>query len=278
LGVKTRIMEFTDRVLRTQTPDISEELEKHLRHEGIEILPNCRVSRFEKVGGNIHIHCKMPNGTTDTLVEKGRIVVATGTKPNTSNMGLENTGLTLTKSGHIQVNERMETNLLHIYAAGDATNTPAYVYTAAFEAKTAVENAFSGSKTAVDYASLPWVVFTDPQVAGAGMDEAQAAAKGIPFETSVVPLSEVPRSIVAHDTRGFVKLIRNPETDLLLGARIVAPEGGELATQLSLVIKYRIPVGDLAGSFFPYLTLSESVKLAAIGFRKDVATLSCCAV
>jgi mercuric reductase len=278
LGIKTRIIEFTDRVLRTQTPDISEELEKHLRHEGIEILPNFRIVKFEKTGEGVAIHCKKPDGTAETLVENGRIVVATGTKPNTSEMGLEKTGLALTKSGHIQVNERMETNVPHLFAAGDVTNTPAFVYTAAFEAKTAIENAFTSLKTAVDYASLPWVVFTDPQVAGAGLDEAQAAAKGIPHETSVVPLSEVPRSIVANDTRGFVKLIRNPETDLLLGARIVAPEGGELAAQLSLAIKYRIPVSDLASSFFPYLTLSEVVKLAAIGFRKDVRTLSCCAV
>jgi len=278
LGVKVRIIEFTDRVLRTQTPDISAELEKHMRGEDIEILPNFRAVKFEKEGSDTLIHCKCPDGSFTQIIEKGRVVVASGTIPNTSKLGLQNIGLVLTKSGHIEVNERMETSLPHIYAAGDVANTPAFVYTAAYEAKTAVENAFSGSTATVDYAALPWVIFTDPQVAGAGIDEKEAEAKDIPYEVSIVPLSEVPRSIAANDTRGFIKLIRNPETDFLLGARVVAPEGGELVMQLSLAIKYRIPVRNLATSFHPYLTLSEAVKLAAIGFGKDVKTLSCCAV
>lgn len=277
LGVKTRIIEFTDRVLRTQTPDISEELQKHLGNEGIEFLANFRAVKFEKLGSDTTIHCKCPDGTFTKLTEPGKVVVASGTKPNTQKLGFQNIGLQLTKSGHIQVNEMMETNLNNIYAVGDVTNTPAFVYTAALEGKIAVENAFTGSEIKADYSSLPWVVFTDPQVAGAGLDEAQATEKNIPFEVSKIFLSDVPRSIAANDTRGFIKLIRNPETDKLLGARIVAPEGGELIQQLSMAIKYGITVKELAESFYPYLTLGEGIKLAAITFGKDVAKLSCCA-
>jgi len=277
LGVKIRIIEFTDRVLRTQTPDISEELQKHLGNEGIEFLPNFRAVKFEKLGSDTIIHCKCPDGSFTKLTEPGKVVVASGTKPNTQKIGLQNIGLQLTKSGHIQVNEMMETNLNNIYAVGDVTNTPAFVYTAAFEGKIAVENAFTGSEQKANYSSLPWVVFTDPQVAGAGLDETQATAQNIPFEVSKIFLSDVPRSIAANDTRGFIKLIRNPETDKLLGARIVAPEGGELIQQLSMAIKYGITVKELAESFYPYLTLGEGIKLAAITFGKDVAKLSCCA-
>lgn len=277
LGTKVRIIEFTDRVLRTQTPDISEELEKHMRKEGIEILPNFRAVKFEKLGNDTIIHCKCPDGSFTQIVEPGKVVVASGTKPNTKKLGLQNIGLQLTKSGHIQVNELMETNLQNIYAVGDVANTPAFVYTAAYEGKIAVENAFTGSELKSDYSSLPWVVFTDPQVAGAGLDEAQAAAKNIPFEVSKLELKDVPRAIAAYDTRGFIKLIRNTETDKLIGARIVAPEGGELIQQLSMAIKYGITVKELAESFYPYLTLGEGIKLAAITFGKDVAKLSCCA-
>ena len=277
LGVKVRIIEFTDRVLRTQTPDLSEELQKHLGNEGIEFLPNFRAVKFEKVGNNTIIHCKCPDGSFTKLTEPGKVVVASGTKPNTQKLGLQNIGLSLTKSGHIQVNEMMETNLNNIYAVGDVTNTPAFVYTAAFEGKIAVENAFTGSEIKADYSSLPWVVFTDPQVAGAGLDEAQATAQNIPFEVSKIFLKDVPRSIAANDKRGFIKLIRNPESDKLIGARIVAPEGGELIQQLSMAIKYGITVKELAESFYPYLTLGEGIKLAAITFGKDVAKLSCCA-
>lgn len=277
LGVKVRIIEFTDRVLRTQTPDISEALETQMRKEGIEILPNFRAVKFEKKENETIIHCKCPDGTFTQIVEKGKIVAASGIKPNTQQLGLQNIGLDLAKSGHVLVNEKMETNLPNIYAAGDVTSTPAFVYTAAFEGKIAVENAFTGANNKADYSSLPWVVFTDPQVAGAGLDEVQAEAQYIPFEVSKLELKDVPRAIAANDTRGFIKLIRNTETDKLIGARIVAPEGGELIQQLSMAIKYGITVKELAESFYPYLTLGEGIKLAAITFGKDVSKLSCCA-
>ncbi|WP_316929270.1 mercury(II) reductase [Cyclobacterium qasimii] len=277
LGVKVRVIEFTDRVLRTQTPDISEALESQIRKEGIEMLPNFRAIKFEKQGNVTTIHCKCPDGSFTKIVEKGKVVIATGTNPHTSQLGLANIGLELTKNGHIAVNEKMETNLSNIYAAGDVANTPTFVYTAAFEGKIAVENAFTGAENKADYSSLPWVVFTDPQVAGAGMDEAQAKANSIPFEVSKLELKDVPRAIAANDTKGFIKLIRNTQTDKLIGARIVAPEGGELIQQLSMAIKYGITVKDLADSFYPYLTLGEGIKLAAITFGKDVSKLSCCA-
>ncbi|WP_445957659.1 mercury(II) reductase [Yeosuana sp.] len=277
LGVKVRIIEFTDRPLRSQTKDITDVLEAQMKGEGIEILPNFRAYKFEKDGDNTIIHCNCPDGSTTQIVEKGHIVVATGTTPNTSKLGLENIGINLTERGHIIVNEKMETNVSNIYAAGDVTNTPAFVYTAATEGNTAVNNAFSLSKNSVDYSSLPWVVFTDPQIAGAGMDEIEAEKKGIPFEVSKLDLIHVPRALAAQDTRGFIKLIRNTETDKLIGARVIAPEGGELIQQLSMVIKYGITVKDLADSFYPYLTLGEGIKLAAITFGKDVSKLSCCA-
>ncbi|MFH7000612.1 mercury(II) reductase [Flavobacterium bizetiae] len=277
LGVKVRIIEFTDRPLRSQTSDITDVLEAQMKSEGIEILPNLRAFKFEKDGDNTIIHCKCPDGSITQIIEKGHILVATGTKPNTSKLGLENIDLKLTEKGHILVNEKMETNISNIYAAGDATNTPPFVYTAAAEASAAVNNAFSLSKTKLDYSSLPWVVFTDPQIAGAGMDEVEAEKAGTPFEVSKLDLVHVPRALAAQDTRGFIKLIRNTETDKLIGARVIAPEGGELIQQLSMAIKFGITVKDLAESFYPYLTLGEGIKLAAITFGKDISKLSCCA-
>ena len=277
LGVKVRIIEFTDRSLRSQTKDITDVLETQMKSEGIEFLPNFRAFKIEKEGDDIIIHCKCPDGSTTQIIEKGKILVATGIKPNTSNLGLNNINLNLSGSGHIIVNEKMETNISTIYAAGDVTNTSSYVYTAAAEGNTAVRNAFALSKKSIDYSSLPWVVFTDPQIAGAGMDEIEAESQGIPFEVSKLELVHVPRALAALDTRGFIKLIRNPETDKLIGARVIAPEGGEIIQQLSMAIKYGITVQELAESFYPYLTLSEGIKLAAITFGKDVSKLSCCA-
>ncbi|SDR68210.1 mercuric reductase [Gillisia sp. Hel1_33_143] len=277
LGVKVRIIEFTDRPLRSQTKDITDVLEVQMKKEGIEIFPNFRAFKVEKQGTDTIIHCNCPDGTTTQIIEKGHIVVATGTKPNTSKLGLENIDINLSKSGHVIVNEKLETNVSNIYAAGDVTNTPPFVYTAATEGSAAINNAFSLSKNKLDYSSLPWVVFTDPQIAGAGLDEVEAEIAGIPFEVSKLDLIHVPRALAAQDTRGFIKLIRNTETDKLIGARVIAPEGGELIQQLSMAIKFGITVKDLAESFYPYLTLGEGIKLAAITFGKDVSKLSCCA-
>lgn len=275
LGTKVTLLQRSKHVLSYLTSDISDELIKQMRDEGIAIHTGIQFQRISRDKGRITVFTKQDG--TERIYEAKKIVVATGTNSNTTQLGLENIGLDLTQNGHIAVNEKMETNLPHIYAAGDVTNTSAFVYTAAFEAKIAVENAFTGAQHKADYSSLPWVVFTDPQVAGAGLDEIEAEAKGIPFEVSKLELKEVPRAIAAQDTRGFIKLIRNPETDALIGARIVAPEGGELIQQLSMSIKYGITVKELAESFFPYLTLGEGIKLAAITFGKDVAKLSCCA-
>ena len=277
LGVKVRIIEFTDRVLRKETSDISVILENQMQKERIELLPNFRAVKFEKTENGIIIHCLCPDGSIRQITEKGKVVVATGTKPNTDKLGLEHTGVKLTESGHIEVNEKMLTNISHIYAAGDVANTPAYVYTAAYEGKIAVENAFTDANKKTDYSYLPWVVFTDPQIAGVGLNEEQAEKQGLPFEVSKLDLKEVPRAITANDTRGFIKLIRNKENDKLIGARVVAPEGGELIQQLSMAVKYGISIQDLAENLYPYLTLSEGIKLAAITFGKDVSKLSCCA-
>jgi mercuric reductase len=275
LGTKVTLLQRSPFVLSKLTPDISDELLKYLRREGMTIQTGLTFRSISEENGRIKVKAEKHGEQYQFEAEK--ILVSTGTKPNTDKLGLQNIGLKLEKGGHIQVNDKMETNLRNIYAAGDVANTPAYVYTAAFEGKIAVENAFTGTEKQADYSSLPWVVFTDPQVAGAGLDEAEAKAQNIPYEVSKLELKDVPRAIAANDMRGFIKLIRNTETDKLIGARVVAPEGGELIQQLSMAIKYGITVKDLAESFYPYLTLSEGIKLAAITFGKDVSKLSCCA-
>ena len=275
LGTDITLLQRSSHVLSKQTIDIAEELTKHLIDEGIQIVTGLKFIEVSDKNGKITVTVNQ-NGERKTF-EAEKLLVSTGTIPNTQKLGLDNIGLELTSSGHIKVNEKMETNTNHIFAAGDVVNTPAYVYTAALEGNIVVENAFSDLDKKVDYSSLPWVVFTDPQVAGAGIDEEQAKNLNIPFEISKIELKDVPRAIAANDTRGFIKLIRNTDTDKLIGARIVAPEGGELIQQLSMAIKYGITIKELAENLYPYLTLSEGIKLATITFGKDVSKLSCCA-
>lgn len=276
MGTKVTIIQRSQSILSKETKDITDELEKHLSDEGINFLTGTTINKVWKEGVNIKISYTTQTGETEAL-ESSHIVIATGTKGNTFDLGLEKTGIEITERGLIKVDELLKTSAEDIFAIGDVTTNPPFVYTAAYEGGKAVINAFKAHHKEADFSVLPWVVFTDPQVAGVGIDEREAEEKGIPHQVTVFYLKDIPRSIVALDTRGFIKLIRNPENDLLLGARIVAPEGGELLMQLSLMIKYRIPLKEIIGMFHPYLTLSEGVKLAAMSFTTDVKKMSCCA-
>lgn len=276
MGTKVTILQRSQNILSKEAKDISDELEKYLTNEGITIYTGTTVNKVWKEGENVKISFTSSSGETEAI-ESSHILVATGTKGNTADLGLEKTGIETTKRGLIKVNELLQTSAEDIFAIGDVTTNPQFVYTAAYEGGKAVINAFKAHQKKADFTVLPWVVFTDPQVAGVGMDEKEAEEKGIPHQVTVFQLKDIPRSIVALDTRGFIKLIRNPENDLLLGARIVAPEGGELLMELSLMIKYQIPIKEIIGMFHPYLTLSEGVKLAAMSFTTDVKKMSCCA-
>ena len=154
---------------------------------------------------------------------------------------------------------------------------PAFVYTAAREGQRAAENAMTGTGHDRHAAPLPWVIFTDPQVAGVGLGEREAKEEGIDVDVATLPLNQVPRALAARDTRGFIKLLRERGTGRLIGARIVAPEGSELLMELSVAIQQGLTVEDLTDLLHPYLTLGEGIKLTALTFDRDVSMLSCCA-
>jgi mercuric reductase len=275
LGTKVTILQRSASILSSQTKDVTDELSKYLEQEGITILTNTIVNTVRSEGGGITV--EYTSSGSRAPVNASHLLVATGINPKTERLGLDKVGVKVDEKGHVVVDSELRTSNPDIFAVGDVTNLPAYVYTAAYEGSMALHNAFYNPKQKVDFKALPWVMFTDPQVAGVGIDESEAEQRGIPYHVTTLPLTEVPRSIVALDTRGFIKLIRNPETDLLLGARIVAPEGSELIMEISLAIKYNISVSDLISMFHPYLTLSEGIKLAAMSFSMDVKKMSCCA-
>ena len=175
------------------------------------------------------------------------------------------------------VNEHLQTTNPHIYAAGDVVGRDMFVYVAAYGGGLAAENALTGAGRVYDTTALPKITFTDPQVASAGLTEAEAVKQGYNVKTSVLPLEHVPRALAALDTRGLIKLVADQDTDRLLGAHVLAPEGGEIIQIAVLAMKFGITVHDLTSTLFPYLTLAEGMKLAAQTFEKDVAKLSCCA-
>lgn len=274
LGVGVTIL-ARSRLLSKGDPEVSDELARHLRDEGLEVLTGVAVEKVERAGSMRRVHARTDDGPVTVEVEA--ILVATGRRPNTAGMGLEEAGVELGPHGEIVVDERMRTALPHVYAAGDVTGEPMHVYVAAHAAAIAAENALGGDAT-LDLSVLPLVTFTDPGVASVGLTEEQARARGIEPLVSTLPMEHVPRALAARDTRGFVKLVADASTRRIIGAHIVAHEGWEMIMEPAMAIRFRLTIEDLTTMLHPYLTLSEGVKLAALTFEKDVAKLSCCAV
>lgn len=275
LGSQVTVLQRSGRILPTEMPELTDALTGFLREEGLDIQTGVTLLSVQRHDREIEVVAEIA-GHTRTF-RATHLLVATGRQGNTAHMGLEALGVRTDAGAYIAVDDTLQTAVSGVYAAGDVIGEPMFVYTAAYEGRLAAENALTGAARQRDYTALPWVIFTDPQVAGVGFDAQQATQHGFDAEVSTLPLAHVPRALAARDTRGFVSLIRDRQTDRLLGARILAPEGSELLMELSLAIAYGISVAELASRFHPYLTLSEAVKLAALTFEKDIAQLSCCA-
>ncbi|HZC25014.1 MAG TPA: FAD-dependent oxidoreductase, partial [Candidatus Binatia bacterium] len=195
---------------------------------------------------------------------------------NTSRLGLESVGVALNDQGAILIDETMRTSAPHIYAAGDCTDQPQFVYVAAAAGTRAAIN-MTGGEAKLDFSAMPSVVFTDPQVATVGYSEAAAQRAGMEPDSRTLTLDNVPRALVNFDTRGFIKLVAEVDSGRLIGVQAVASEAGEIIQTAALAIRARMTVQDVADQLFPYLTMVEGLKLAAQAFSKDVKQLSCCA-
>ncbi|MFK5948511.1 MAG: FAD-dependent oxidoreductase, partial [Methylococcales bacterium] len=174
------------------------------------------------------------------------------------------------------INDHMQTSVEHIYAAGDCTSQPQFVYVAAAAGTRAARN-MTGDNIAIDLSVMPSVVFTSPQVSTVGLTEAEANKKGLRVESRTLNLENVPRAIANMDTRGFIKLVAEKESGRIVGCQILAHEAGELIQTAVLAISNKMTIEDLSNQLFPYLTMVEGLKLTAQAFNKDVNQLSCCA-
>jgi len=263
------------RLLPEAEPEVSEALTSYLRDEGITVRTGLGYRRIDRKAEGIALTFDV-DGTTDVVVAE-HVLLTTGRTPNTAGLGLKEAGIDLTPKGAITVDDRMRTSKPGVYAAGDVTGRDQYVYMAAYGAKLAALNALNGDSLVYDNSAMPWVVFTDPQVAGIGLTEAAAKTAGFETKTSVLSLDNVPRALAARDTRGLIKLVADAKTDRLLGGQILAPEGADSIQTLALALKHSMTTKALGETIFPYLTTVEALKLAAQTFGKDVAKLSCCA-
>ncbi len=275
-GVAVTVIELLDRIAPFEDEEVSAELARHLADEGLTLVTGASTQHVARDAEGYRLRVQLQDGTETTFTAE-RLLVATGRRPNTAELGLEAAGVKVDRRGAILVNEYAQTTNPNIFAAGDCAALPQFVYVAAHSGTVAAENALMGLHRRLDLEALPRVTFTDPQIASVGLTEQGAREQGYDVRVSVLPLEHVPKALAARDTRGLIKLVADGATDRLLGAHIVAPEASEVIQIAVLAMKAGITVTQLAGMLFPYLTLAEGLKLAAQTFEKDVTKLSCCA-
>ena len=269
LGSKVTILARSTLFFREDSA-IGEAVTSAFRAEGIEVLEHTQASQVA------HVHGEFVLTTAHGDIRADKLLVAAGRTPNTHSLALDAAGVNVNAQGAVVIDTGMRTSTPHIYAAGDCTDQPQFVYVAAAAGTRAAIN-MTGGAAALDLTAMPAVVFTDPQVATVGYSEAEAHRDGIETDSRTLTLDNVPRALANFDTRGFIKLVMEESSGRLIGVQAVAPEAGELIQTAALAIRNRMTVQELADQLFPYLTMVEGLKLAAQTFNKDVRQLSCCA-
>ena len=211
-------------------------------------------------------------------IRASKLLVATGRRPVTADLHLDTVGVTVGERGQIEVSNMLTSTNPRIWAAGDVTGHREFVYVAASHGAMVVENAFNNAGRTVDYRHLPRVTFTSPALAAVGMTDKEANAAGISCECRVLPLEYVPRALVNRDTRGFVKIVADSQTGLIVGITAVAKDAGEIAAAGVYILEAGMTVDQVATMWSPYLTMAEGLKIACQSYSTDVSKLSCCAI
>ena len=268
LGSEVTIL-ARSRLLSRQDPAVDEAIQTAFKAEGVKVLNDTQASQISYTNEEFVLDTNAGELRADQLL------VAVGRTPNTDRLNLESIGVE-TDRGSVIVNEQLETRVPGIYASGDCTNQPQFVYVAAAGGSRAAIN-MSGGDARLDLSAMPEVVFTEPQIATVGLSEADADASGYVTDSRTLTLDNVPRALVNFDTGGFIKMVAERESGRLLGVQSVAGEAGELIQTAVMALRARMTVNEIADELFPYLTMVEGLKLCAQTFTKDVKQLSCCA-
>ncbi len=275
LGSAVTFLDMAGRIAPFEEPEVSGALAGVLRGQGATVHAPAQVLAVERDGDVRRIRVTVDG--TEVVIEADEVLVATGRRPNTAGLGLQVAGVATDARGAVVTDAQLRTTSPRVWAAGDVTGAPQFVYVSAYQGALAAGNALLGEGQEADLTGLPRVIFTSPPAAGAGLTEAQARAAGYQVTTSVLPATAVPRALVSHDTAGVTKLVADAATGALLGASVVGDGAGDVIQSAVLAIRHHVTAAELAATFHPYLTMAESLKLAAQGFTRDVARLSCCA-
>ena len=254
-GSQVTIVNSGDTVLAKEDKDISSELQKALESEGIRFIARAKATEITQANGLLSLKIQSPTGP-NTIIGS-HLLIATGRTPNTKDLDLEKTGVHTNDKGFIVVNDRLETSVPGIWALGDVNGGPAFTHISYNDYEIIYGNLYEGKNLSTTTRIVPYAVYTDPELGRVGMTEHQAREKGYKLKIGTVEMTHVSRAIERAETSGLMKLVVDAKTDMVLGAAILASEGGELVQIWSMLMRAQKPYTMMQGAIYIHPTLAE---------------------
>jgi pyruvate/2-oxoglutarate dehydrogenase complex dihydrolipoamide dehydrogenase (E3) component len=257
-GSKVTILEKSAGIIAKEDQDISSALTEILTDEKIELITDVEIYKIVKDKKQIHI--ELHSGKSKKKISASHVLVAAGRTPQTADLGLENCGVKLDDRGHILVNEKLETNIKGIYALGDVKGGPAFTHIAYNDYTIVYRNLIEGTNYSIHDRPVPYCMFTDPQLGRIGISEKEAKEKKLNYKVAVIPMTQVARGIETNETLGLMKAVVDVDTKKILGAAILASEGGEIMSVLQMAMEGGITYDRIRYCVFAHPTYSESLN------------------
>lgn len=261
-GSEVTVLEGTDSILSGFEQELTRHVGRRLKQDGVEIVTNAMAKSSEVKGDEVTVTYEVDG--KEQQITADYVLVTVGRKPNTDNIGLESIGLEMDDRGLVQINEKCQTNIPNIYAIGDIVAGFALAHKATYEGKVAAE-VIAGESSAIDYKCIPEVVFSDPEVASVGFSESKAKEEGYEVITNKFMYGGNGRAQSLNAKEGFVKIVIEKDTGIILGAQIIGIEASNLIAELGLAIEMASTLEDIALTIHAHPTLGEMVMEAAEG-------------
>jgi mercuric reductase len=272
LNVSVSVIEVLDRLVPNEEPEVSQWIAQSLKKSCVEVFTSAQIKGISgKTSSKV---ITLDDGSVITADE---ILVATGRRPQTSGLNLESAGIQMSNN-RLVLDKSLRTSNCNVWAAGDVTGGPQFVYVAAYQGEVAAKNAINDTEEAQDLSGIPRVIFTHPAVAAVGLTDEQAVESGIKCQCRVVDLGLVPRAVVSKVDLGGIKVVIDKEKNQIVGVSMVGDNAEEVIALATLAVKLKLSPEFIQNTWCPYLTMAEAFKIACQAFKSDVTKLSCCAV
>jgi pyruvate/2-oxoglutarate dehydrogenase complex dihydrolipoamide dehydrogenase (E3) component len=257
-GSAVTVAQRGKQLLAREDPDVAAEVHKVLQEDGIEVLLETAAAHVQVAGGEVVLRLRGPAG--ERAVTGSHLLVATGRVPNSDQLNLGAAGVTVDSHGFIPVNDRLETNVAGIYALGDVNGGPAFTHISYDDYRILRNNLLRGGHSTTRDRVVPYTVYIDPQLGRVGLTEQEARAKGRPIRVAKIPMTWVARALEMAEPRGFLKAVVDVETRQILGAAVLAVEGGEIMSMIEIAMMGKLPYSALEDGIFAHPALAEGLN------------------